>query len=122
VSGTTIRPTAETSIGVIPTALAIGGGSIWVAAPAPIYPYAAVWRLDPVTARVTQTTTLGKVVGYPPTLEIAFGEGAVWVASYDAGTVTRLDPATGNVVATIRIGGHPSGIAVGANRVWVTVS
>jgi YVTN family beta-propeller protein len=122
VSGTTIRPTAETSIGVIPTALAIGDGSIWVAAPAPSGPHAAVWRLEPVTARVTQTTTLGKIVGYPPTLEIAFGEGAVWVASYDAGTVTRLDPATGNVIATVQIGGHPSGIAVGANRVWVTVS
>ena len=122
VSGTTVRPTGEASIGVIPTALAIGGGSIWVAAPAPYGSYAAVWRLDPITARVTQTTPLGKVVGYPPTLEIAFGEGAVWVASYDAGTVTRLDPVTGTVVATIRIGGHPSGIAVGANRVWVTVS
>ena len=76
----------------------------------------------PVTARVTQTTTLGKVVGYPPTLDIAFGEGAVWVASFDAGTVARLDPASGNVVTTIRIGGHPFGIAFGANRVWVTVS
>jgi YVTN family beta-propeller protein len=122
VSGTTVRPTAEASIGVIPTALAIGGGSIWVAAPGPYGSHAAVWRFDPITARVTQTTTLGKVVGYPPTLEIAFGEGALWVASYDAGTVTRLDPVTGNVVATIRIGGHPSGIAVGAKRIWVTVS
>jgi YVTN family beta-propeller protein len=122
VSGRTIRPTAEASIGVIPTALAIGDGWIWVAAPDPFDPHAAVWRLDPVTARVTQTTKLGKVVGYPPTLDIAFGEGALWVSSFDAGTVTRLDPATGNVVATIRIGGHPSGIAVGANRVWVTVS
>jgi YVTN family beta-propeller protein len=121
-SATTRRPTAEASIGVIPTALAIGGGWIWVAAPDPLDPHAAVWRLDPVTARVTQTTKLGKVVGYPPTLDIAFGEGALWVSSFDAGTVTRLDPATGNVVATIRIGGHPSGIAVGANRVWVTVS
>jgi YVTN family beta-propeller protein len=121
-SATTRRPTAETSLGVIPTALAVGDGSIWVAAPDPFDPHAAVWRLDPVTARVTQTTKLGKVVGYPPTLDIAFGEGAVWVASYDAGTVTRVDPATGDVVATIRIGGHPSGIAVGANRVWVTVS
>jgi DNA-binding beta-propeller fold protein YncE len=102
--------------------LAIGGGSIWVAAPAPFGPHAAVWRLDPITARVTQTTTLGKVVGFPPTLEIAFGEGAVWIASYDAGTVTRLDPVTGSIVSTIRIGGHPSGIAVGANRVWVAVS
>jgi DNA-binding SARP family transcriptional activator/DNA-binding beta-propeller fold protein YncE len=122
VSGTTVRPTGEASIGVIPTALAIGGGSIWVAAPAPYGSHAAVWRFDPITARVTQTTTLGKVVGYPPTLEIAFGEGALWVASYDAGTVTRLDPVTGNLVATIRIGGHPSGIAVGAKRIWVTVS
>jgi len=122
VSVTTVRPTGEATIGVIPTALAIGGGSIWVAAPAPYGSHAAVWRLDPTTARVTQTTTLGKVVGYPPTLEIAFGEGALWVASYDAGTVTRLDPVTGNVVATIRIGGHPSGIAVGAKRIWVTVS
>ena len=122
VSATTLRLTGEASIGVIPTALAIGGGSIWVAAPSPHGPHAAVWRFDPITARVTQTTRLGKVVGYPPTLDIAFGEGAVWVASYDAGTVTRLDPATGNVVATIRIGGNPSGIAVGANRVWVTVS
>jgi DNA-binding SARP family transcriptional activator/streptogramin lyase len=121
-SAATRRPTGEASIGVIPTALAIGGGSIWVAAPAPFGPHAAVWRLDPITARVTQTTTLGKVVGFPPTLEIAFGEGAVWIASYDAGTVTRLDPVTGSIVSTIRIGGHPSGIAVGANRVWVAVS
>jgi DNA-binding SARP family transcriptional activator/streptogramin lyase len=122
VSATTLRPTGKASIGVIPTAVAIGGGSIWVAAGAPYGPHAAVWRFDPITARVTQTTTLGRVVGYPPTLDIAFGEGALWVASYDAGTVTRLDPVTGNIVATIRIGGHPSGIAVGAKRIWVTVS
>jgi YVTN family beta-propeller protein len=121
-SQTTLLPTGEASIGVIPTALATGRGSVWVAAPAPFGQHAAVWRLDPATVRVTQTTPLGKVIGFPPTLEIAFGEGAVWVASYDAGTVTQLDPETGTVVATIDIGGHPSGIAVGANRVWVTVS
>lgn len=122
VSGTTLRPTGEASIGVIPTGLATGGGSVWVAAAAPFGQNAAVWRLDPATVRVTQTTRLGKVIGIPPTLEIAFGEGAVWVSSYDAGTVTRLNPATGNIVATIHIGRHPSGIAVGAGRIWVTVS
>jgi DNA-binding beta-propeller fold protein YncE len=122
VSGTTLHPTGEASIGVIPTALATGGGSVWVAAPAPFGQHAAVWRLDPSTVRVTQTTPLGKAIGFPPTLEISFGEGAVWVASYDAGTVTRLDPVTGNIVKTIQIGGHPSGLAVGAKRIWVTVS
>ena len=45
-----------------------------------------------------------------------------WFEHYDEGAVVRLNPATGDVVSTIKVGGHPSGIAVGANRVWVTVS
>ena len=50
------------------------------------------------------------------------GHGSVWVASYDAGTVIRIDPRSGDIVKTIQVGGHPSGIAVGDGRVWVTVS
>ena len=48
--------------------------------------------------------------------------GNVWVANYDEGTIVRVDPRTGDVVSTIKVGGHPSGIAVGHGRVWVTVS
>jgi len=121
-SASAFRQTGEDSLGVIASALTVGGGSVWVAAPAPYGPHAAVWRLDPVAARVTQTTSIGKAVGYPTTLDIAFGAGALWVSSYDAGTVIRLDPRSGSVVKTIRVGGHPSGIAAGGNRVWVTVS
>jgi YVTN family beta-propeller protein len=121
-SATTVHPTGEATLGVIASALVIAGDSVWVVAAAPFGPLAAVWRLEATTARVTQTTPFGRVSGFPPTLDIAFGAGAVWVANYDEGTVIRLDPTTGKVVSTITIGGHPSGIAVGANRVWVTVS
>jgi YVTN family beta-propeller protein len=36
--------------------------------------------------------------------------------------LVRVDPKTLTVVATIHIGNNPSGVAVGAGRVWVTVS
>ena len=116
------RMTGEADLGVIPSALAVGAGSVWVAAPTLYGQSAAVWRIDPITLRVIQTTTFGARLSYLPSLDIAFGAGAIWVTDYDTGTVARLDPRTGNVVATIKVGGHPSGIAVGANRVWVTVS
>ena len=121
-STSALRQTGEAGLGVIPSALAIGGGSVWVAASAPYGPNAAVWRVDPVAARVIQTTSIAKAVGYPPTLDVAYGAGALWVASYDAGTVIRINPRSGDIVKTIRVGGHPSGIAVGAGRVWVAVS
>jgi DNA-binding SARP family transcriptional activator len=123
VSPSTGRLGGETTVSMIPAALAISGGSVWVATGAPYDNRAAVWRVDPLITRVTQTTPLGGALGLPPyTLDVASGAGAIWVAVYDTGTVARIDPRTGTVVKLIRIGGHPSGIAVGLNRVWVTVS
>jgi DNA-binding beta-propeller fold protein YncE len=112
-----------TTLGVIGTGLAVGYGSVWVAAEAPYGPQMALWRLDPTTARLMQTIPFGTPrPGYPPTLAIALGGGAVWVATFDDGNLVRVNPYTGTVVSTIHLGGHPSGIAFGANRVWVTVS
>ena len=61
-------------------------------------------------------------VGYPPTMELTSGAGDIWVTSFDAGTLVRVDPRRGIVKATIHIGHHPFGVAFGANRIWVTVS
>jgi len=49
---------------------------------------------------------------------VAVGEGAVWVANTQHGTVARIDPAT-RKVTTIKVGQTPSGVAVGAGAVWV---
>ena len=51
-----------------------------------------------------------------------YAAGSVWATNYNDGTLVRIDPKTGNVLKTIPIGAHPRGIAVGQDRVWVTVS
>ena len=120
-SATAPRETAQTGIGVIPTALAIANGSVWVAASAPYSSQSALWRLDGVTARVSQVITFGSP-GLPPlSEEVAAGEGSLWVATYD-GDLYRIDARDGSKQARIHIGGHLSGVAVGKGRVWVTVS
>ena len=47
--------------------------------------------------------------------------GAIWVSNTDAGTVSRIDPATNDVVKTIKVGNAPEGIAVSNGLVWVAV-
>ena len=50
---------------------------------------------------------------------IAAGAGALWVASEEAGTVTRVDPRSSAVVASIPVGNAPTALAVGDGAVWV---
>jgi DNA-binding beta-propeller fold protein YncE len=55
---------------------------------------------------------------------LAFGYGAVWVTNAN-GTVSRIDPASDRVVATIvlpRAGRRAGAIAAGAGSVWVAAS
>ena len=52
---------------------------------------------------------------------IAFGSGAVWVVNSSDATVSRIDLETVEVVKTIAVGNRPMGIAVGAGSVWVSV-
>jgi YVTN family beta-propeller protein len=114
--------TGGRELGVIPTALAIGYGAVWVALPDPTRPAAALWELDPATVRVTHTITFGKGTSVLLSLDVAIGAGSVWVTNYDDGTLVRIDPKTLTVVKTIHLGSHPSGVTFGADRVWVTVS
>ncbi len=58
-------------------------------------------------------------VGTPP-LRLDAGPKAVWVTSEKDGTLTRLDPDTGEVVSTRRLGKGVSGVAVGSKWTWVT--
>ena len=51
---------------------------------------------------------------------VTAGDGAIWVANQNAGTVARINPVTRSVVQTIEVGSVPTGIAVGAGAVWVT--
>jgi streptogramin lyase len=73
-----------------------------------------VERIDPATNTVTLRATVGE--GFA----LAVGEGAVWAPNHDAGTLSRIDPATGTVVATIPIPGvGPHGVVTTPGAVWV---
>ena len=89
------------------------GGTLWVADEKGD----RMLRFDASTGAARGEIPLG---AFP--LESAVGFGAVWSPSYDDGTVTRIDPATGEVVATIDIapfqGEGVRDLAVGAELLW----
>jgi len=59
-------------------------------------------------------------VGAAP-LRIATAAEAIWVTSESDGTLTQLDPESGDPVGQpLRLGAGISGVAVGAGSVWVT--
>jgi YVTN family beta-propeller protein len=103
-----------------PSGIALGGGAVWVASET------GVVRVSARTHSVTATVELG--VAIPAA--IAIGARSVWVASRPGfrccpaktvgkGTLTRIDPATNSVEATLPIGGQPAGVAFGDGSVWV---
>jgi streptogramin lyase len=51
---------------------------------------------------------------------IAVGEGAVWAMNAADDSILRIDPATGRVTGTVRVGRLPTAVAAGAGAVWVT--
>src|SRR2546429_8887713 len=53
---------------------------------------------------------------------IAVGPDAVWVANGEDGTVTRIDPATGQPSGPVPVGSGPKGIAITPGAVWVANS
>ena len=58
-------------------------------------------------------------IGSPP-LRLDAGPKAVWVTSEKDGTLTRLDPETGEVLSTRSLGKGVSGVAVGSKWIWLT--
>lgn len=52
---------------------------------------------------------------------IAVGDGAVWVANVEDGTVSRIDPEARRVLRTIPLGDPPSDIAVDPQSAWVAL-
>ena len=106
----TIQRQGETTVGRAPSAIAVGGDSLWV----------ANFEDDTVT-RVAipepgQTPDLTEIpVGDGP-VDVAFGEGGVWVVSSLDRKLTRIDPESGEPVATIGLGNVPQRVAAGRGR------
>jgi YVTN family beta-propeller protein len=99
--------------------LALVAGAAAVAVTAYVWPSPRVSEegLPPAGPRVTSEVIVD--VGAGPT-EVALGNGAIWVSNTDDGTVSRIDPSTNEVVATVSVSGEPADLAIaGDGTVWV---
>jgi YVTN family beta-propeller protein len=77
-------------------------------------------RVDATTDVVTATIRYGAAGQLGDFYDsAAYGFGSVWVASDEHGTVTRVDPATNQVTATIPVASRPAQITVTSDAVWV---
>ena len=100
------------ALGVVGAIVAVSGGG--PAAPT-VIPGDSVGAISESGGAVRAVVSLGT----SPSV-LAGGNGAVWAANYNQGTVSRIDVATRATVQTIEAGTTPAGLAVGGGSVWVT--
>ena len=98
-----------------PTALAVSGGSAWVADT----DESTVRQIDLTSGLVRQRLTLIPAGGVAPVALTVLGD-RVWVANNGSANVSEINAATGHILASISVGHHPSAITTGLGSVWVT--
>jgi serine/threonine-protein kinase len=109
--------------------IAVGDGGVWATMRPPNGGNVLV-RIDPHTLRVTTTIPAPSSQGSASLTHLVLGDGALWWSGTDSGTIWRVDPKTGKIVATIHITPPastfdaigPLQITAGADAIWVTVT
>ena len=101
--------TAQYQVGRGPGAIAVGGGSVWVAN-----------TLDGTVTRIDREA--GEVVTIPvggvPS-GLAFGAGSLWVADGGARAVAQVDPRANKVLQRIDVANAPRGVAIAGSALWI---
>jgi ABC-type branched-subunit amino acid transport system substrate-binding protein len=110
--------------GGVPSEIAAGEGAVWIGNAGggdQTNTTVSVSRIDPDSTAVTRTQKLpGGDAGVFPTAglpRLAVGAGAVWAVNPD-GSVSRIDPETGKLVARIDVEFGALTIAAGEEGVW----
>ena len=106
----TSTATAEVPIGY-PVALTAGKQAVWVSDSLGL-----VWRINPDTAMVSQTSPVGRgLVGLCET------DGVVLAANNADGTVVQIDVQDGRVVGLVQVGHAPTDVASCDGTVWASI-
>ena len=95
--------------------VAFGADAVWLSLNGHARGGGAVTKLDPNTNRITDRVRVKSPSG------MGFGGGSLWVTS-QTGTVSRIDPESGEIEAEIRVAaGGANDVAVdeGSGAVWV---
>lgn len=78
-------------------------------------------HVDTSTNQVVETVKIGEIGGtYGSPWAIALAAGSLWVTDNAAHTILRLDPATGEVLATIPLDVEPFALNANEEAVWVS--
>jgi streptogramin lyase len=107
----TVQAVTTTSVPGGLTDVAVGDGSIWLPG------VDVVQRFDARTGRLQRRIP---VRGASDRRYVAVGAGGVWVTDTGTQQVTRIDPSTDRVVATVTLGASPDGVKVASGVVWVS--
>jgi len=97
----------------LPSALAAGGGGLWVLK----NDEQMVLRMDAATGHIVARVPLGFVP-----FDIATTDHAVWITGYYDDQLVRIDPATNQLVARLTLPDGAAGIAASDQAVWVASS
>ncbi|MGZ4115534.1 MAG: ABC transporter substrate-binding protein, partial [Actinomycetota bacterium] len=89
----------------------VAGGSLWLA----VQNDGGVWQLN------KRANVVGKVATGNVPYSIATDGGPLWVANANSGTVTGIDPVSGEITKTFRTGHRPIAVGAGRNEVWVSL-
>jgi DNA-binding beta-propeller fold protein YncE/predicted Ser/Thr protein kinase len=91
--------------------LAFGARGLWVS----IAGTGSVRRVDPADFTSAEPIRVGR-----GSAGLTVADGLVWVANSRSGTVSKVDPATRQLLGDpIEVGGHPGGIDAGTSAIWV---
>jgi outer membrane protein assembly factor BamB len=101
-----------------PLASALAGAA---AVAAGVFGIAVLGREEPVRPTIAPVHVMARIGldGIPQAATI--GAGSVWITE-DAGSVLRLDPDTGRVIARVPVGDSAAGVAASADAIWVVAA
>ena len=96
-------------------AMSVAFGAIWVAN----CDNKSIYKIDNKTGKIIAIIKTG-LAEEQGELSIAAGAGSIWVLTDSAGILTRIDPITNKVQATIKVLPFSYCAAFGYNAVWIT--
>jgi YVTN family beta-propeller protein len=110
--------------GDAPRGLAAGRDTIWFTSARPDREFIAVRRIAPRFDVVDAEEIKVRGVSFdaPSGGGVAAGPDGLWVAPQGLGGVSRIDPASGTIVAEIDAGNAPTSVALGVGAAWVVDS
>jgi peptide/nickel transport system substrate-binding protein len=101
--------TEQVPVGQDPSALAVGGGSVWAASERDD----TVSRIDLEAHREFTIPVPGDPAG------MAFAAGSLWVANREGRSISQIDPGSNRVLGSIEVGNSPRAVATGFGALWV---